>query len=223
MAAGVRHQSAAKQPLVNTSAPASSTVDMLKHGVTAADPYRDLHSMALGGNVADLKSVGTPPPADPPQDDEVVTITAADAVCISGEATAAESGSALGSPEAVAAEADLAHDNQKAAAGEAEAATMAAWLIQKPSLLQGVLGHLESLAASAMGKNSILPPLSDLPAGLLASRSLADKFSVVSAYSILFLLQRDLLSLSAIPESEAELRVDKTAGWHRWGPEWQGV
>lgn len=142
------------------------------------------------------KCVCTPPPADPSQGDKVA---AADAACISHKATAAESGSALGSPEAAAAEAALAHDNREAAAGEADAATMAAWLIQKPSLLQGVLGHLESLAASAAGKISILSPSSDPSAGLLTSSGPADKLSVVSAYNTLLLLPFDLPSSSAIP------------------------
>lgn len=42
-----------------------------------------------------------------------------------------------------------ANEGQTEAAPEADAAVMAAWLMQKPSLLEGILGHLESFAATA--------------------------------------------------------------------------
>ena len=47
-----------------------------------------------------------------------------------------------------------ANDAQEEAAPEADAAAMAAWLIQKPSLLEGILGHLESFAATAAEASS---------------------------------------------------------------------
>ena len=189
-AVGVSQQSAAKQPAVNTSAPASSTVDAVKHvatGVTAGVMCRDLHSAAYGGNVANFEAAAGARAAALSLD-SIEAAAEADPVYASPEATAAKAGSAHDSPEAAFAEANLAHDNRDAAAGEAHAATMAAWLIQKPSLLQGVLGCLESFAASTAGKSSVLPPPSNPPAGLLASSTATDKLSVVSACDTLLVL-----------------------------------
>ena len=205
-AAGVSQQLAAKQPVVNTSPPASSTMDIVKHvdtGVTAGIMCRDLHSVALRGGSADFKAALPPAAADPSLGDLIEDVAEADAIC-AGEVTAAEAGSALGSSEATAAEADLDHDNQEAAAGEADAATMAAWLIQKPSLLQGLLGCLESLAARAVGTSSVLHPPSNPPAGLLSSNLAAGKLSVVSAYNTLLLLQFWLPSSPSVTQSAAE-------------------
>lgn len=72
-------------------------------------------------------------------------------------------------------------DKQEAAAVEADGAAVAAWLIQQPSLLQDVLGHLESLAMSAVDGSSIQTPASDPPALLGASSTARDEPSAACA------------------------------------------
>lgn len=91
---------------------------------------------------------------------------------VSQAAAAVETDAAHDRQEAPAPEADNApaHDNQEIARVTDDAAAMAAWLMQKPSLLQGVLGHLESLAAGAVGADSsIQTHASDRSAELGAS------------------------------------------------------
>ena len=217
-AAGMSQRSAAKQLIVNTSAPASSAMDTVKlvgNGVTPADTCRDSHLMALGGNVADLAPAPTPTPADLSQGNKVAAAAEAYSGCVSHAALAVEAGSAHSNPEAA-----VAHDNQEAAAGEADAVTMAAWLIQKPHLLQGVLGHLESLAASALGKTSIPTPSSSPSAGALASSIAADKLPVVSAYDNLLVFQICSLSSFSILQSAAEFACWST---RRMAQLWSGV
>lgn len=181
----VIQQSAAGQPIVNSSVPAGGILDTAERAashVTAPDLCRGLQSQKWGGYVANGDAAAIPPaPADLAQGSHIAAAAEADPVLVSHDAAATEVGSALGSPEAAAAEGSLAHDNQEAAAGEADAATMAAWLIQKPSLLQGVLGHLESLAASTLLKSSAPTPYSNAPAGLPASSGMGNKLSAVSA------------------------------------------
>lgn len=221
-AAGVTQWSAVVQPIVNISVPASSavhTVELVANGMTPAGTCRGSHSMALGANVTDMAPASTSAPADPPQGNKAAADAQAESFYVTHESTAAEAGSALCGPKAAVAEADIAYGNQ-----DGDAATMAAWLVQKPHLLQGVLGHLERLASSVVGKSSAATPSSDPPAGLLASSTAADKLSVVSACNTLFVPQ--ISSLSFILNTTEMLLnsyVGATAGWYNWDQGWHGV
>lgn len=217
-------QSAARQPIVNSTVPAAGilgTVEDAASHVTAPDSCRGLQSQKWGGCVADSDAAIPPAAADLVQGSQIAAAAKASPVVVSHDAAAAEAGLALGSSEAAAAESDLAHDNQEAAAGEADAATMAAWLIQKPSLLQGVLGHLESLAANTFLKSSASTPYLDPPAGLLASSSTGNKLSAVSACdtrasATTWGCCHHLEQL----KSGVELHVAASAGWRRWDQGW---
>lgn len=91
---------------------------------------------------------------------------------VSQAAAAVATDAAHDNQETSALEADIApaHDHQETAVVTDDAAAMAAWLIHKPSLLQGVLAHLESLAAGAVGGDSgTQTRTSDPSAGLGAS------------------------------------------------------
>ena len=201
----VMQQPAARQPIVKSTVFAGGILDTVEHAAS--------HVIAPDSAAA----------ADLVQGSHIAAAAEADPVFVSHDAAATEVGSALGSPEAAAAEGSLAHDNQEAAAGEADAATMAAWLIQKPSLLQGVLGHLESLAASTLLKSSAPTPYSNAGAGWPAGSSAGNTLSAVSACDTLASATTWIAASPWIPQSGVEASVATPAGWCRWDLEWQSV
>ena len=170
----VSQRFAARPPSVITTASDSSILKAAEQaGNSMADMKRASQSMT---ELPDTLWEG-----DTPSSEAAPPPAAAASAHGHPEVAAAEPDPAHGCHEAAATAADAAHSSQEAAAAEADAAAMAAWLIQKPSLLQGVLGHLESLAASANGEISSPTLASHPPAGLIASSSAANKPYVANA------------------------------------------
>lgn len=220
----VIQQSAARQPIVSSTAPAGGILDTVEHAAshsTAPDSCRGLHSQEGGGHVADCDAAMPPAAADLAEGSRLAAAAEADPALVSHDEAAIEAGSAAGSSEAATAEDNQAR--QEAVAGETDAATMAAWLIQKPLLLQGVLGHLESLAANTFLKSSASIPFSNPPAGLRASSSTGNTMSAVSACDTLA-SATTWGCCHTLDDSKVVLSyVAASAGWCSWDQGWPSV